>query len=391
MIGLVFRKEVREFLRDKRVVSGALVGPVVLMLVFVFTFGVIAQSLGKSKAPKIHVVAPARPNAFLTALEQNPEVQIVRVENRERGVEMVKKGEARVLLEFAPDFADATGEIQAVYDPDEALSAIALRTFGAMVTAANRAQLDQTLAQAGIAKEAVEPIRLKEVEVPKDQKAMGSSALIGLLPYLIVIWAFYGGFSVVSDLVAGEKERSTLETLLITPVSRTQVAMGKFLALGCVCLISSLSSLVTVLIIGVSGTSHAKALFPEGIHLTPLALLAILAILIPLVAFFAGLMLAISAFAKNTREAQTHLTLLSFVVLIPAISSQFIGFTEAGRAWWIKLVPILNSSDAIRSALLGRLDAESALVTIGISLVLGAIGVITAIKLFEREEVLVRI
>ncbi|MCH8922602.1 MAG: ZIP family metal transporter, partial [Planctomycetes bacterium] len=80
-----------------------------------------------------------------------------------------------------------------------------------------------------------------------------------------------------------------------------------------------------------------ESLFPTGLHLSLLSIIGIGAILVPLVMFFAGVMLSVSAFAKNVREAQTYLTLVSFLVIMPAIFSQFIGFTESQNALWVRL------------------------------------------------------
>lgn len=395
MIKHIFLKEIRETFRDRRVISGAFVGPIFLMFLFVFAFGTIETTLKKPKAPLIHVVRPVQASAFLDELRANPALRVQEVATLEAGQGLLREGKARLILDLSPSFETDLAEhkaatISALYDPNEVLSTIALRTFQELVNIKNRSALDQTLRVAGIPVEAAQPIVLKTTELAHDE-ALGGSMLIGMLPYLIVIWAFYGGFAAVSDLVAGEKERTTLETLLITPVKRFHVAMGKFLALSLICFASSLSSLVTVLLIGASGTSLARSVFPDGMNLTPLAVIAILAILLPLVAFFAGTMLAISAYAKNTREAQTHLTLLSFIVLIPAMASQFIGFTDWAKERWVSFVPILNSSNAIRSALLGRVEPVDLAATVATSLLLGAIGIYLAVRLFEREEVLARI
>lgn len=220
---------------------------------------------------------------------------------------------------------------------------------------------------------------------------MGGSMIVGMLPYFIVIWAFFGGFSVAGDLVAGEKERGTLETLLITPALRGQIALGKFLALSLVSLLSALTSLVGVLVVGTLRLPMTAELFPKG-QIVPLpSIVVIFAILIPLVALFASVLLAVSSRSRNMREAQTKLTSVSMIVTMPAIFSQFIGFTDMGKAAWVQFTPILNSSVAIRSALLGKNDWGFHLSTITVSLVLALLAFRFAVKAFDREEVLSRI
>jgi sodium transport system permease protein len=215
--------------------------------------------------------------------------------------------------------------------------------------------------------------------------------LVGFLPYLIVIWAFYGGMSVASDLIAGEKEKNTLETLLISPVRRTDIVLGKFLALSVVCLLSSLSSLVGLVLLAVVRPPGSDMMFETGLGVTPLAALLILALMVPMVAFFASLLVGVSSFAKNSRESQTYLTQISFIVILPAIFSQFIGFTDFASARWVNYVPILNTANNIRMALLGKADYVGIAITVGVSLVLALIALWGTVKLFNREEVLVRV
>lgn len=181
-----------------------------------------------------------------------------------------------------------------------------------------------------------------------------------------------------------------METLLISPVHRSQIVLGKFLSLSAVCFVSSLTTLVGVVIVGSLKFELTEALFPTGLHLSLLSIVEIGAILIPLVMFFAGVMLSVSAFAKNVREAQTYLTLVSFLVIMPAIFSQFIGFTESQNALWVRLTPILNSAIALKEALVGKLEFVPFLMTVGTSLALAAIAIWVSFWLFSREQILAR-
>jgi sodium transport system permease protein len=391
----VFRKETREMLRDKRVISSAFVGPVFLIVIFLFLFGFLQQTLTKPQAQTLHVVSSPAAEALAEKLETGGRLQIAFVPTASEGERLIREGQAKALLEVPENVeerlsAGETARLKVRFDPDKATAPLVLRELENWVTAASKELVNAALGSAGLQKELAEPIRLEREEIQKE-KAVAGSLIVGLLPYLIVIWAFYGGFSVVTDLAAGEKEKFTLETLLIAPVSRAQIALGKFWALFVVCLVSSLTSFVTVLIVGSTGLEFTKPLFPDGVHLTLGSLLAFLGALLPLVALFAAVLLAISAYARNTREAQTHLTLASFVVLMPAIFSQFIGFTEFGDEWWISLIPILNTADVIRESLLGKLDGMALILTVLSSLVLAAIALAISVRMFRREEVLATI
>ena len=90
------------------------------------------------------------------------------------------------------------------------------------------------------------------------------------------------------------------------------------------------------------------------------------------------------------REAQTYLTLVGFLVIMPAIFSQFIGFTDSQNALWVRLTPVLNSAVALKEALVGELELVPFLMTVGISLALAAIALRVCFWLFSREQILTR-
>jgi sodium transport system permease protein len=391
----IYRKELREMLRDKRVLSSAVVGPVFMIVLFLMLFGFLQDTLTKPRAQTLHVLdTPAGHNFADNALSSGP-FRIVYVPTRERGEALLREGKARALLEVPEDFSSTIQEgrpakLKVTFDPDEAKAPLTVGALEKMVSIASKSHLEGILEASGVNPEMADPYVLERVELKKE-KALAGTMIIGLLPYLIVIWAFYGGFSIVTDLAAGEKEKNTLETLLISPAKRSHIALGKFFALGTVCLASSLTSLLGVVVVGSLNLPITKGLFPNGVNVSPIGLLALMGALLPLVAFFAGVLLAISAYARNTREAQTHLTIMSFIVLMPAVFSQFIGYTDFARERWVSLVPILNSAGVIRESLLGKFDGVGVLLTMASSILLALAALWITVRLFEREEVLAKL
>jgi len=382
----VFAKELREMLRDKRVRSTALFGPAFLIFILLFMFSVILGNVAKPQAVKVHVVATESPLQDRLA---KAGFQIVEVKDSAEGTLALADGKARVIVEFMPPQAGIS-PVMIRYDETEQLSQIAKARVVGELQKANDEALKIYLQSNNVLDSQVRPVQISEENVAKD-KAGAGEFLIAMLPYLIVIWAFYGGMGSAADLVAGEKERATLETLLISPVARTKIVVGKLLALGAICLASSLASVVGLALFAIIRPGNADLLLRDGLGLNATAVLVIFLVLIPLVAFFASLLLAISSYAKNSREAQTYLGLGSFVVLMPALVSQFIGLTDFGRSQWVNLVPVLNSANQIRLALMEKPDWTGLALTIGSSGVLAALMVALTIWLFNREEVLVRV
>lgn len=380
--------------RDKRVRSSAFITPPLILIMMISLIGMIEGAVKKPATIKLHVVGDAKSMPADLMPKDGP-VKIEVVPSFEKGEELLRQGKAKVVLQFPDNMAQAMAgggqaHIKALYDKTEMQSQLALRAFEAAIEMSNKKSLQGVLKSANLPETSAAPLVVDAKEIAI-KEALGNSPILSMIPYLIVIWAFYGGMSIVSDLVAGEKEKNTLETLLISPAKRTEVAFGKFLALALVCLLSSLTTLVAIIVVGTLHLPATKSLFPNGVAISPVSMIAILGVLLPLVAFFASLMLAISAFAKNTREAQTHLALVSFVVIMPAVFGQFISFTEFGKSIWVNMVPVMNSSNNIRDALLGKISGAGIGITVAMNLVLAAIGLYAAVKLFKREEVLTRV
>jgi sodium transport system permease protein len=381
----IFAKETREMMRDRRVRSNAFFAPIFLIAMFLVLFGFLTTAISRPESHRIHAVASEAP---LVNAIQAAGINVQFVDDLAEGRDLVRDRRASLVLDVQAE--GSVSIVRAVYDPQDPKAPIVLSLVRRVVEAQNQAVLRTVLEERGISPEEAEPFRMVEEEV-RVGEGSASEILIGFLPYLIVIWAFYGGMSVVADMVAGEKEKQTLETLLIAPIGRGQIALGKFLALGLVCLLSSLSSLVGVVAMGILNLPITRPLFEQGIGVTPLAFAAILLVLLPTVAFFSAMLLAISAYARNVREAQTQITMVSFIVIIPAIFSQFIGFTTLGSSWWISLVPVLNAATSIRDSLMGRYDPVQLLLTVLVSTILAIVALWISVALFRREEVLVRV
>ncbi|HVT14167.1 MAG TPA: ABC transporter permease [Fimbriimonadaceae bacterium] len=388
---LVMRKELKEFFRDKRVRTNAVVMPAVVMLLMLSFMGFIS-GIGEKENQVIHVVKTD--NKLIERLKAD-KVKIVDVANEEEGVKLIKSGKARLVLEFEPDFDAKVAQgkptpIQAFYDPQQDTGKMALRAAQDDLEKLDEDQALAVLNAHHIDKDALAPARIVNREIRVGKTGV-SDFLISMLPYLVVLYAFYGGLGPASETVAGEKEKQTLETLLITPVDRNQIALGKFFALTAICFCSSLSALMGIVIASLSRAPIYAKLFPNGLGLSGIQIGTMVLVLIPAVAFFGSLLLAISAFAKNTREAQSSMGLVSLVVLIPALFGNVIGLTDLGANWWVRLVPVLNTSMTLRESLQGKSDGLGIVLTIATGVVLAAIGIRIAVHLFRREEVLTRV
>lgn len=386
----VYRKELLEMFRDKRVRSNALFSPMIVMLSILFMLGFLFQSIGDKKNMRIHVVNGK--NVYVEGMRK-AELQIIDVKSAAEGEALIKDGKADLVLEFPPNVAptDTQTIIKAHFDDKEDKAKIALSAVRQLFQKLGEAKVKQLVVEKGLPPEAAEPLKLEEIVVQVGRKESAGGLLLSMLPYIIVLYAFMGTMGSAGDIVAGEKERLSLETLLITPVKRIDILLGKLLALSTVSLSSSLSATMGVVIASVSPIPMFKTILQGGLGLGPFEFLVVLAVLLPMVAMMTSLMLAVSSYAKNIREAQTHLAIVSIFIVMPAMASQFIGFIGLGKSMVVNLVPVLNSANAIRAAMQGKIEFVPVLVTILVNLALAAIFLTIATRLFHREKILVRV
>ena len=383
----VYLKEIREMLRDKRVRNGALVMPIAVVVMMVGLFGTIANSMGKNSKQKIGVVAGGSPLSSL--LSSSPRLEITPVNAPADGQELIKKGKARLVVAIGQPDPKGRIAVDLYFDPKEDSNEIAKQVVKGVLSPYVEKERAGVLAAHGLAPDSIEPITYTEKPVQVGEGAGAGGFIVSVLPYLLVLFSFTGGFSIAGDLVAGEKEKSTLETLLITPVARTEIVLGKFLALCTLCLCSGLGGVIGLVVGTKLPIPGADMVFTGGFQ--PKAGLIIVACILPLVSFFAALLVAVSSYARNTREAQTYLSTVYILVLVPAVFSQVLGFTDIGSQFWINFVPVLNTAANIRTALQGKAEWAAVATSIAVGLVLATIMLRIAVRLFNREQVLNRI
>ncbi|MBE0418768.1 ABC transporter permease [Pseudoalteromonas nigrifaciens] len=234
----------------------------------------------------------------------------------------------------------------------------------------------------------LEPIEVVKVDTADKRENLGEK-IGGFLPYLLVPLVLMGATYPAIDLGAGEKERGTLETLLLTPITRTQLVLGKFITL----LTTSIASTtITVLSMGVwialaitfADLEFIKVAFSS---LAVSDLLMIFVLLLPLAAIFSALALAISIYARTFKEAQNYMTPLSLGVIFPVIIALMPNVELTVKTAFI---PVTNVALAIKEIVKGTVDYT----LIGLIFLATAIiaGILLAfcVKWFNREDVLFR-
>ena len=322
-------------------------------------------------------------------------MKVIEVDSVEAAKKGIAKGDIRLALDFGEGMESRLAKpepfvLNAYFDPQEQKAQIALAVIEKATEASSEGILKAILKEKGVDETFIKPLSVKRNEV-KVGESKSSQFLVQLLPYFIVIWAFFGALSSASDIVSGEKERQTLETLLISPAPRNQIAIGKLLALIAASLTATTMAVLSIFVMYYLKLPFLQKVFEDGLGLTFSGLLVIIITLVPTCALFGSILLAISSFAKNTREAQTYLSQASMFVTLPAAFSQIIGFTDFAQSMVVYAIPILNTANVIRNALMGRYDAVGIAITISTGILIASVAVWYSVKLFNKESILSRI
>lgn len=232
------------------------------------------------------------------------------------------------------------------------------------------------------------PVVIKDINVADERENIGE-VLGGLVAYVIFILCLQGAMIPAADLGAGEKERGTLETLLISPIDRHNIVLGKFLTIATAgvttALISVLSMAVWGILVGQSMAIEVVTNFMGAIGL--LDFLLIFLMLIPVVAIFAAVLLSLSIYAKTFKEAQSYMGPLVMIIIVPIVMATLPGIELKGIWAW---VPLTNVALAMKELIKGTMDYYQLIGIFGSTALIGGGLLMFCVHWFNKEKVLFR-
>lgn len=350
-IRIVLQKEIRESLRDRRVLLNAfLVGPLIGPLIFVLLIGfIISRELHQAEKPLPVVVIGAElaPNLVSalrqSGLEVKPPVDDPEAAVREQRVEVV----LRIPPQFADDWRNGrTAQVEIIHDSSRREVSSQVERLRRMVEGYARRTGAMRLVVRGLSPALMSPVVIADRDQATPQ-ARGA-LLFGILPYMLVLTAFLGGMFLAIDATAGERERQSLEPLLVNPVERWRILMGK---IGAAAAFSLVSIVLSLLAFAIAGRWLPAEQLGMTIDLGARFVAAVLPVMVPLVLLIAILQTLVAAFARSYREAQTHLGLLQIIPMIPSALLSFLPFKQQ---LWMFAVPLVSQQLIILRLLRGE-------------------------------------
>ena len=387
-ISSIFRKEVLDTLRDRRTLFTMIIIPLLLypgLMLFVNAIASRQQVRMEQKTVRLALVNVPEESALREVIRGEPRIEIVNSTDPEQAVRdgtiefalIAPMGLSEVLLR------NGTAKIQLLYDRSNDEAATNLERVRGLVGKYSQNLLQARLEEKSLSTEFVRPIEIDEVNVATKRR-MGGFVLSRFLPMLMVFMILVGALYPSIDMTAGEKERGTLETILTSPATKTEIVLGKFLTVSLIALISGLLNLGSMMATFAFGifSSVSEAI---QINIPASYMLIMFVCMIPLAIFFSGVMMAIASFARSFKEAQNLVTPFYLVATMPAMLSSIPGIRLEG--FWLTL-PIANVVLLFKELMLGTLNWPHILIVFFSVTFLASIAIFAAIKLFGREEVM---
>ncbi len=369
---VVYKKEIREILRDRRTLMAIALATLVAPL----SLGIISQVSLQTATQTYTIGFSGEIPTGLDILLRTAGLKLDAVADpREAAKRQVDLGVA-----FLP------GEVDEFYDPSRQSAVLVDIRLQSALSEYNAAKAAAALQQRGIDPGILTPIHLVPRPLSSPVQAASNGFLSFFLPYILITMILTGGFSAALDSSAGERERKTLESLLLTPAPRSRVLLGKIGAVTTVSLAAAIAAIGSMLF-ALSRISLAGSSFHVNLGLTATAVMIWLALL--LAVSFSSLTLALGTLAKSFRQGQAYVTPLYFITIFPAAITLFIPDFNPNLAYY--LIPILNAVLVLRDAILHtQVDLAHLAVT---TISLGATAVIAWIAaryLFTRESLLTK-
>lgn len=383
----IFKKELARFFGDKRMAFTTILLPG-LLIFCLYTFmgdAMLTQyTVDEDYVPSIHAVNLPDSVAAL-AQAAGFEVTGITPAQAEELKQSVAAQETELVAVFPAEFDAAV----AAYDAASGLTAPAVELYynsacteSQTTYSAMKSLLDGL--ETALSNKFDVNAGADSYDLASEEDALGS-IFASMLPMLLMMFLFSGCMSVAPESIAGEKERGTIATLLVTPLKRSQLALGKICALSLIALLAGLSSTLGTLL------SLPQLLQLEGenslsLRYTPVHYLALAAVILSTVLLIVALTSLISAFAKSTKEAQGYITPLMILVTLLGITAMTGSGAQENALFY--LIPFYNSVQTMVGIFAFELSAAHLAITAGVNLALTGAGVFLLTRMFNSERIM---
>jgi sodium transport system permease protein len=381
---VVFRKEVKDAFRDRRslysILAGAIFGP----LITGFMLNSIADRQRQVEEVRVPVVGMEHAPALMDWLRQQAGVEIVAgpadaeaaVRDRDEDVVVV------VTEDFGKKFRSSSpARVKLVADGSRNSARPKVQRVRQLLQRYSAEIGMMRLVGRGVSPAIASAIQLEDVEVSSSQQR--AATILSFIPLFIVIAAFTGGMQIATDSTAGERERGSLEPLLVNPAPRQTFAVGKWLAASYAAMLSVLLTTGLVLVM-----LRSIPLQELGIRfrIGPLEIAGLLAALLPMCLMATALQTYLATFARSFKEAQSYMGILIMLPMIPGMLTTVYPITSQA---WMYPIPLLGQHVLATDVMGGKPTPFWAFLVAGGAACILAIGLVhLTTLLLQREKII---
>lgn len=385
----VMKKEFTRFFTDKRMVVTTILLPG-LMIYFLYSFmgsGINSQfEQTEDFKPKVYV--ENLPESVKMLAEQEEMMELTEVSDKETAdiLENIKNGEEGYdLLAVFPEGFDEkivaydaqSGEkapnVELYYNSTETDSSSAYNMMGSVLDAIESSMANKFDINAGDGS--------YDLASDEDMTAMMFSMM---LPMLLILFLFSGCMAVAPESIAGEKERGTIATLLVTPMKRSHLAVGKILSLSVIAILSGCSSFLGTMLSlpKLMGDTEGMNAIVYGVQDYVLLFLIIISTVMVIISIIS----IVSAFAKSVKEATTWITPIMLICVLISITSMVGSLCKTEPVFY--LIPIYNSVQCMNGIFALNMNTTNIIVTVVANFCYAGLGVFALTKMFNSEKVM---
>jgi len=381
---VVYRKELMDWSRDRRSIITVLISSLLAPAIIGVMFTQLASRQRQVEDVTIPVVGAQHAPALVDWLKQQPGVTLVDGPADPQEAVRSRKEDVVVVIDddFAKNFAASKpAEIKLINDSSSQNATPKVRRIRGLLQSYSSQIGSLRLIARGISPVVANAVAIEDVEVSSAQQR--AATLLGFIPLFVMIAAFTGAMSIATDSTAGERERGSLEALLVNPAPRAAIAGGKWLA-------STTTSMFSVLVTG----SLLYALFKYvplqdlGIRfrMGPDQVIGFIVTLVPLCPFISAIQMYVATFAKSFKEAQSYLSFLMMAQMIPGMMATM---NSMATKAWMHYVPWVGQQALLTDVLGNKPISPLVFVIVGVVNITLAMTVIRAVAgLLHRERII---
>lgn len=379
----VIKKEFSRFFRDKRLVLSLILPGVLIYFIYSFLGdGILSNVGGTDENYVCQVYTVNMPDSFKTPFEGLEKLQLheISADEADEHRQAVADQKEDLLVVFPENFEEDYNAVLAGTSTELPRIAVyynTVRTEGTQAYTLFAGVLS-------VFQQQVTPYFLSDVQDLASEKDMTGMIFSMIAPMLVLMFLFSGCMAVAPESIAGEKERGTLATMLVTPVRRSHIAAGKIIALSTLSLLSGLCSFLGIILslpklMGAAGSLNA-AVYTVGDYVM------LLGIVLSSVLVIVALVSVVSAFAKSVKEATAMIGPLMILVMLLGVSTMFSSGSTGSYLWY--LIPLYNSARAMNGVFSFAASPVAVLITVVIN-VAAAVGLAFLLaKMFDSEKIM---